>query len=121
MTAITDLTWQQLQDALGVTGAVVVTGTAPNETVMIDVSKITGNNISGLTSTGVLEFFAKLFYASLSAQATANTDQPAGEKLNAFLQPATTVQPGGVVQVTMQTQLRLPVSQNLNVVMGATV
>ena len=121
MAAITDITWQQLQDAIGVTGAVTVTGTAPNETVMIDVSKVNGDTIQELTAAGVIECLAKLFYAARSAQTAANEGQANGERLNAFLQPTQAIQGDQTVLVTQQLQFKVPVNQNLSVVNGPNV
>ena len=118
MAAITDLTWQQLETALGANGAIQVSGTAPNETVMIDVSKVNGDAVQALTTYGVVEFIAKLFYACRSAQTAANEGQANGERLNAFLNPTQVIQTDQSVLVTQQMQFKLPIAQNLSIVNG---
>ena len=84
MAAITDLTWQQLEDAAGITGAIAVTGTGDAAKVMIDVSLITGTHIGALSAGGVVDFLIKLREFAAAAQVTANTGQSVGEKLAAF-------------------------------------
>lgn len=84
MAALTDLTWQQLEDACGITGAITVTGTGDTAKVMIDVSLITGSHIGALSAGGVIDFLIKLREFAATAQTTANTNQSAGEKLAAF-------------------------------------
>ena len=118
MAIISDLTWQQVADALEDPTAIEVTGTAPNEQVVINIGKLTGDPVSALTSQGVLEFFGKLFYACYQAQVTANTAVATGERLGAFLLPTTTTQAGGYVQISMQALLRVLVAANLDNVTG---
>ncbi len=84
MAAITDLTWQQLEDASGITGAIAVTGAGDTAKVMIDVSLITGSHIGALSSNGVVDFLIKLREFAAASQTTANVGQVAGEKLAAF-------------------------------------
>ncbi|MGF1481253.1 MAG: hypothetical protein ACFB4I_17515 [Cyanophyceae cyanobacterium] len=118
MAAIKDLTFQQLQDAIGVADAITVIGTAPNETLSIDVSKVTGDSIQALTDTGVLELFAKLYYACRDAQATVNEGQVDGERLNAILDPVTNPVNADTIEIIMQSQVEVPISSNLLVVYG---
>lgn len=80
MAAITDLTWQQLQDAIGITGAITVV----SGKVVIDVGLIAGATIDGLSDTGVIKFLDKLLEAGYDAQVSANTSQTTGERLAAF-------------------------------------
>lgn len=84
MTAITDLTWQQLEDASGIIGAIAVTGVGDAAKVMIDVSLITGVHAGALSAGGVVDFLIKLREFASTAQTTANVGQSAGEKLAAF-------------------------------------
>ncbi|MHC5719130.1 MAG: hypothetical protein ACYTX0_45475 [Nostoc sp.] len=111
MTAITDLTWQQLEDASGITGAIAVVGTGDTAKVMIDVSLITGSHIAALSATGVIDFLIKLREFAAAAQVTANVGQAVGEKLAAF--PALTygvLGSDGRVQVQGNVVAKLAVS-----------
>jgi hypothetical protein len=83
MAVINDLTWQQLQDALGIAGAITVT----SEKVLIDVSLIADATIDSLSDKGVLKFLDKLLDACQEAQTTVNAAQAAGERLAAFSPP----------------------------------
>ncbi len=85
MAAITDLTFAQLSDALGTTGAVYVgEDTLGNITVQLSVSVINDENVNNPTNTGVVKFLTRLREACHKAQETANQAQVDGEKLNAF-------------------------------------
>jgi hypothetical protein len=83
MAAITDLTWQQVQDKLPA-GAITVVGGA----VTINIGLINDSTVNALTDSGVVKFFSMLFTAANKAQTDANVDQIDGEKLAAF-SPAT--------------------------------
>lgn len=100
MAAITDLTWQELQAAVGVTGAITVVSGA----VVIDVGKISGDTVDALTDGGVVKFANKFLDACTEAQATANTNQVAGEKLNAFNSPTFSAPSSGKVLATRTTR-----------------
>jgi hypothetical protein len=84
MTAITDLTWQQLEDASGISGAIAVEGTGDTAKVIIDVGKIIGSGVTALSASGVVDFLIKLREFAAAAQITANVGQSAGERLAAF-------------------------------------
>ena len=84
MTALTDLTWAEVETATGTTGAISIVGTAPNAKVVIDVSLLTGTAIGDLSSGGVVDFLLKLREACAAAQITANANQNVGERLATF-------------------------------------
>lgn len=89
MAAITDLTFSQLSDALGITGAVYVgEDTLGNITVQLSISAINDEVINSPASFGVVKFLTRLREACHKAQETINTSQTTGEKLDAF--PAAT-------------------------------
>jgi hypothetical protein len=96
MAAITDLTWEQLNTALGGAGKVSVVGGK----VTIDVGAVTGDVIDVLTKAGVVEFCSKLLEAAARAQATVNEGAVAGERLNSFAAPVYGGVTGGYVTVT---------------------
>lgn len=85
MAAITDLTFAQLADALGTTGAVYVgEDTQGNITVQLSISAINDENINSTASFGVVKFLTRLREACHKAQEIVNQGQATGEKLNAF-------------------------------------
>lgn len=89
MAAITDLTFSQLSDALGTTGAVYVgEDTLGNITVQLSISAINDEQINNASSFGVVKFLTRLREACHKAQETINQAQAVGEKLDAF--PAAT-------------------------------
>ena len=83
MAAINDLTWQQLQDALGTAGAITVA----SGKVVIDVGLVGGLTADALSDNGVLKFLDKLLDACQDAQTTVNAAQAVGERLAAFSTP----------------------------------
>jgi len=118
MAAITDLTWQQIQTALtamnvNYAGAISVVGGK----VVIDVETITGEPSSAMTAEGVVEFIYKFRDAAGQAQLTVNTNQAAGEQLNAFpafSYSAPTAE--GLVNVTQVSAFTIPL--NTDVIKG---
>jgi hypothetical protein len=102
MTAITDLSWQQLAAILGGNSKVFL-GEDPdgNIGVLISVTGVNGDAASALTSAGVVKFLMRLRDAAATAQATANAQDGVTESLAAF-PPATTegnIVDGYVVQL----------------------
>lgn len=75
-----DLTWQQLQAAIGVSGAISIVGGK----VIIDPSLITGDTYDNLADKGVIEFVYKLHGFAYKAQTTMNQNATAGNRLNSF-------------------------------------
>lgn len=83
MAAITDLSWQQVQDALATAGAITVSG----ERVIIDVGVVAGITADALSDNGVIKFLDKFLEACADAQTAANSGQVPGERLAAFTPP----------------------------------
>lgn len=81
----TDLTWIQLQEAIGANGT--ISYDAANQDIVIRVKPITGDNYNGIGNIGVIEFVAKLFTICRTAQTQSNTNAVAGSRLNAFQAP----------------------------------
>ncbi len=79
MAAKTDLTWDELNIALG--GAAV---TLAGGVLTISVNAVTGDTYAALTEEGVLEFMYKLRSACGNAQTTANESLETGEQLASF-------------------------------------
>lgn len=75
----TDLTFQQLSDELPA-GALLVDG----GNVKIDVSALTGDSVTDLSATGVLEAFYKLIQGATAAQTALNETALEGEALSSF-------------------------------------
>lgn len=89
MAAITDLTFSQLSDALGISGAVYVAeDPVGNITVQLSISAINDESINSPANFGVVKFLTRLREACHKAQMTANQGQAEGEHLDAF--PAAT-------------------------------
>jgi len=103
MAAIVDLTWQQLQDALGTAGAITVV----SGKVVIDVGLVGGLTADSLSDNGVIKFLDKLLDACQDAQSTANTAQTTGERLAAFTPPTIGApSSAGLVPVTRSVSFR---------------
>lgn len=81
MPQITDLTWQQLETAIGVNNAIIVD---PTHGICIRVGALLGSNPTAKTAMGVVEAMFELREAAKKAQDTANTNQAIGERLAAF-------------------------------------
>lgn len=114
MPAITDLTWQQLESALGSLGVVSISG----GTIVIKPAVLTGDTMDSLTSSGVIEFMHKLREACSAAQSTVNNGQAVGERLAAFPASTATSPSNGYVTVTQQIITRVPL--NPNAIVGST-
>ena len=113
----TDLTFEQLNTALGVPAIAVDAGASEN--ILINVNAIIGiTGTPALTDEGVIEFLAKLFYAAREAQATVNTTANQGERLDAFLQPVSQLIGDGSLQVTQQMRFRMLPQNNLDEAYG---
>lgn len=114
MATLRDLTFQQLAAALPANSVTVSAGK-----VMIDVSAITGDNLTALTDEGVVEFLYKLRSACTDAQTTANAALAAGDTpLAAFPNFAYGVPTAqGEVPVTSLINVVIPLS--LGTVKGA--
>lgn len=117
MAAKTDLTWQELNNALvamGYTNAVVVSGGK----VMVDVGIITGVATTALTQGGVCEFMYKMRQGAGNAQETVNaTIVNTAEQLTSF-PPFSYSNPtvDGLVGVTQISAYLIPL--NLDSVFG---
>lgn len=110
MAAITDLTFEQLNEELG---ASVFVLDAPNEDIKLSLSALTGDDFSALTNTGVTEVMHKLITACQNAQATVNSGEGVlpEEQLRSF-PPATT---GAFNPITLQIPIRHSLEVSLNV------
>ena len=112
-----DLTWQQLQDAIGVAGAITHDGT----NLIIKPHLITGDAYANLTGSGVIEAIAKILNACYKAQTTANASAQIGSRLNAFAQPALGVpiaDSAGAYYATVTYTLQTRNPLDLNTVLG---
>lgn len=106
MAALTDLTWDQLNTALGGAGKITVAAGK----VTIDVGAVTGDTVDALTDTGVVEFCCKILEACNRAQVAANEGQAAGERLNSFPAPTYGGVVAGFVAVTQSLSSRVAVN-----------
>lgn len=114
MPQITDLTWAQLETALGSNGAISVVG----GTIVIKPSLITGDSLETMAASGVVEFMHKIRSACSSAQTTVNNGQAIGDRLAAFPAQTATTPIDGYVTITQQIVSRVPL--NTNSIVGPT-
>lgn len=85
-----DLTFTQLAAQLpaGSIVALQATDPAPADGVYIRVGAVTGDAITALADSGVVESMMKLLLACSRAQAAFNTTAQVGERLRAFTDPS---------------------------------
>lgn len=81
MAQITDLTWQQLETASGITNLIIID---PTYGVCIRVGALLGANPNSKTATGVVEALFELRNHAATAQTAVNVGQNIGERLSAF-------------------------------------
>lgn len=122
MPAVTDLTWTQLNTALKSvvqTNNDLVTLDSYGMPTAIDVAAIIQSfplDNDNATSTGVIKFMARLFDACREAQTTANTNQPTGERLNAFAAPTNQAPVGTLVPIIRSMTTRADLSSATRVI-----
>lgn len=122
MAAITDLTFEQLNTALDIDGAMFL-GEDPvgNVSIMISIAAINDDETANaLTRTGVVKLMTRLIEACRRAQIAANESQVVGEMLDAF--PSSTsngVVSEGYFQQTASVKSRIAVS-SATVIVGPT-
>lgn len=107
MPAITDLTWEQIQQACSDPTAISYNAT---DGIVIRVGKITGDTYANLAASGVVEFMNKLHTICAAAQSTANLNQPAGERLASFPPQSASAPSSGYVTVTQSIVSRIPLN-----------
>ncbi len=103
MAAKTDLTFEELNTALGAT-----VFTSSGSDITLSVSALTGDTYTALTDEGIIEMLYKLRAACSTAQDTANEALVDGEKLDSF--PGFSFSPpaDGYVTVTQSQTVRIP-------------
>ncbi|MBC7971542.1 MAG: hypothetical protein H7Z11_15710 [Verrucomicrobia bacterium] len=106
MAAIDDLTWDQLNIALGGSGKIAVVAGE----VVIKPGVINADTLDAITDPGVVEFCSKLLEAAVRAQATVNQAQATGERLSAFATPVYGGVSNGYVSVTQSMGVRVSVN-----------
>lgn len=111
MAALTDLTWQQLQDKLPTGTITVVSGK-----VVIDVSLVNGATVDALTDSGVVKFFSMLFTAANKAQIDANVTHADGEKLTTFSPATIGTNAGGYITLSRPFVCRSELATAVNIV-----
>lgn len=111
-----DLTWEQVNVALGTNAISVVGGS-----VVLNISTLTGDAVSAMTSTGVVEACIKFLRGCAIAQETVNAAALPGQRLNSFPTPSfgtpfldTTAVPAGYyATITASVTGRAPLDVNL--------
>lgn len=79
MAAVTDITWQQLETASGLS---LISSDASG--LIIKISALTGNNTTDKNTSGVIEALFKLRDSASTAQESANDGKAIGERLASF-------------------------------------
>lgn len=101
MTAITDLSWQQIADALG-SNSKIFLGEDPdgNIGVLISVAGVNGEGATGMNTAGVVKCLTRLRDAAATAQVAANAAEGVTQPLAAFpaASASTNVENGYVTQ-----------------------
>lgn len=94
MAIITDLTFQQVANEVTTEPNPFFVGADAdgNITVMLSLTVLNGQDVPDLTSAGVVKAMARLHSLCAKAQKTANQNQVAGERLEAFPVPTTATQ-----------------------------
>ena len=103
MAAKIDLTFEEINTALGVT-----VFSASGSDIMMSVGTLTGDTYTGLTDEGIIEMLYKIRSACSTAQETVNETLADGEKLDSF--PGFSFSPpaDGYVTVTQSQTVRIP-------------
>lgn len=111
---MTDLTWTQLntalQQLLGTNNSLINTTENGVTTISLHINPIiSGTEISGLSTSGVIKFMTRLHDACRIAQETANQGKATGERLTAFGAATAAAPRGALVPIsrTMITQADL--------------
>ncbi|WP_375471046.1 hypothetical protein [uncultured Nostoc sp.] len=107
MAQITDLTFQQLETASGLSDLFVV---VPNYGLMLRLSAITPNAVNTKSATGVVQALYQLRECAARAQVTVNANQTIGERLAAFPQASTGTAVNGFVLSSGQIITKMPLA-----------
>lgn len=105
MAPVTDLTYQQLNDALrnqlGVTSDLITFDAygMPDTISIMAIIETIPIDPSGNATGGVVKLMTRLFDACREAQNAVNQNQPAGEKLNTFAAPTAQALAGNLIPI----------------------
>lgn len=118
MPAVTDLTWQQINDAFAVQnpGVDVVPITVISGKAYIDLSVLNDTAVAALTQFGVIKSATRFIDLARIAQETANTGKATGEKLTAFPVPTFGTLANGFAPVTRTVTARAVLSSATQIV-----
>ena len=111
MTAINDLTFQQMQTELP-TGVISVAAGV----LSINLTTLLGSGADAMIDVGVVKALSILLDAAYKAQVLANVGQPIGERLAAFLPPATGAISAGFAPTTRSLVTRAEISTAVNII-----
>lgn len=107
MTIITDLTFQQLETASGLSNLLIVDATYG---LMVRLSAITPSPINDKNASGVVQALYQLRECAARAQFTVNTNKSIGERLAAFPQASTGTAVNGYVLSSGQIITKTPLA-----------
>ncbi len=105
MAAVTDLTWQQLETASGLS---LISSDASG--LIIKISALTGSNTTDKNTSGVIEALFKLRDFASTAQESANDGKAIGERLASFPPSSSGTAVDGYVIQTGQIVAKTPLS-----------
>lgn len=109
MSAITDLTWAQLQAASNASGFITWDAT---DGIILKPALLTSDSYGALTDGGVVEFLYKLHLACSAAQSSVNQGAAIGDRLASFPAFSASAPVGGMVTVTQQIVSKIPLNPN---------
>lgn len=109
MAQITDLTWQQLETASGVSDLIQID---PTHGVMIKASALLSSPVTSKSDAGVTEVLFELRNIAAAAQATANVGQNIGDRLAAFPPTTSGTATNGYVVQAGQIIVKTPLATN---------
>lgn len=107
MAQITDLTWEQIEDASGLLNLIIVDN---NQGLLLRLSALTGTVNMSKTSGGVVQSLYQLREWAAAAQITVNTGQSIGERLAAFPNASSGTAINGFVMSSGQIITRTPLA-----------
>ncbi len=105
MTAVTDLTWQQLETASGLS---LISSDASG--LVIKISALTGSDTTNKETSGVIEALFKLRNFAAQAQESINDGQAIGERLASFPPSTSGTAVDGYVLQSGQIVVKTPLS-----------
>jgi hypothetical protein len=120
MAQVTDLTFQELNDAAIANQNIgVPIFSISDDTIMLDIKKLTGDSFTALSDAGFLKLMYKMVNLAIEAQKTVNSaivdeeDEEETSPLDCFKQDSfSPIHPDGYVTVTQHQKFKIPITVN---------